>query len=166
MLDLLLQGDFKMERPILRSLVDHREVKDLSSMVDDSEATILIVGRAGCGADIELGDYRAIRTTKQMRKSHPKISPNPGEGVSKTHATLIYRPRDEPVDEQNATLHRPVDERGTFSVVDENSANGTYVNRHRLRPGEVRELNPGDVVSFGLYNMIFTYEQMNGKEGK
>jgi hypothetical protein len=40
-------------------------------------------------------------------------------------------------------------EAGKCVIEDLNSANGTYVNRARVRPGEKRALQPGDVVQIG-----------------
>jgi hypothetical protein len=45
---------------------------------------------------------------------------------------------------------------GTYSIEDLNSMNGTYVNRHRVYPGQKRLLNAGDVVQIGTIQLKLT----------
>lgn len=44
-------------------------------------------------------------------------------------------------------------ENGQMHIEDLNSANGTYVNRQRVYPGEKRPLKPGDVIQIGTVQM-------------
>jgi len=44
-------------------------------------------------------------------------------------------------------------ENGTLSIEDLNSLNGTFVNRTRVHPGQVRELRENDVVQIGTVHM-------------
>jgi pSer/pThr/pTyr-binding forkhead associated (FHA) protein len=45
---------------------------------------------------------------------------------------------------------------GAFSIEDLNSMNGTYVNRHRVYPGQKRMLNGGDVLQIGTIQLKLT----------
>jgi hypothetical protein len=69
---------------------------------------------------------------------------------------------DEHMSTAHATVHAPErsdDERGAFTVTDREdpgpSANGTFVNSHKLAPGEVVRLCDGDVVRLGTTEMVF-----------
>ncbi len=44
-------------------------------------------------------------------------------------------------------------EAGQLSIEDLNSANGTYVNRNRIYPGQKRPLAPNDVIQIGNVQM-------------
>ena len=63
-------------------------------------------------------------------------------GVSRVHAALAF----------NA-------QRGTLTVSDMNSMNGTFLNGLRLHPQEVHELRPGDHLRLGRLSMRITYEE-------
>ncbi|HYO89977.1 MAG TPA: FHA domain-containing protein [Candidatus Limnocylindrales bacterium] len=63
-------------------------------------------------------------------------------GVSRVHAALAFNP-----------------ERGTLTVSDMNSMNGTFLNGLRLQPQEVHELRPGDHLRLGRLSMRVTYEE-------
>ena len=43
---------------------------------------------------------------------------------------------------------------GRFAVGDHRSANGTWVNRERLEPGEKRQIGVGDRIAFGPLNLM------------
>lgn len=62
-------------------------------------------------------------------------------GVSRVHAALMFNP-----------------ERGTLTVSDMNSMNGSFLNGLRLHPQEVHELRPGDHLRLGRLSMRVTYE--------
>jgi hypothetical protein len=57
--------------------------------------------------------------------------------VSKVHAALVMNPE------------------GTLLVADTGSTNGTYINGRRITYGEARQINEGDVVSFGDVEVRF-----------
>lgn len=65
--------------------------------------------------------------------------------ISNGHA-LIYRPRQATADEAFTIRDREVP--GP-------SANGTFVNSHKLTPGEVVELSEGDIVRVGRTELMF-----------
>jgi hypothetical protein len=48
-------------------------------------------------------------------------------------------------------------ESGKLTVEDLNSLNGTFVNRTRVHPGQVRELNENDVVQVGTVHLRVTF---------
>ena len=48
-------------------------------------------------------------------------------------------------------------ENGKLTVEDLNSLNGTFVNRTRVHPGQVRELNENDVVQVGTVHLRVTF---------
>jgi hypothetical protein len=62
-------------------------------------------------------------------------------GVSRVHAALAFDSA-----------------RGTLTVSDMNSMNGTFLNGLRLQPQEVHELRPGDHLRLGRLSMRVTYE--------
>jgi hypothetical protein len=45
------------------------------------------------------------------------------------------------------------DAQGIITIEDLNSANGTFVNRTRIHPGQKRQLNPNDVIQIGTVHM-------------
>lgn len=65
--------------------------------------------------------------------------------ISNGHA-LIYRPKQAAQDEAFTVRDREVP--GP-------SANGTFVNSHKLSPGEVAELSEGDIVRVGRTELMF-----------
>jgi S1-C subfamily serine protease len=70
---------------------------------------------------------------------------------------VAYDPqRDDAVSRRHATIKIAKGDRPTFSIVDQNSANGTMVNGTRIA-GE-QELMPGDKVQLGKSGPIFTFE--------
>ena len=56
------------------------------------------------------------------------------------------------------------DEDGNAIIKDLNSSNGTYVNGQRLKFNPIR-LKTGDKITFGRYNMEFTFEAFNINNG-
>src|SRR5262245_34752022 len=44
-------------------------------------------------------------------------------------------------------------EEGKLTLEDLNSLNGTFVNRNRVHPGQVKELQPNDVIQVGTVHM-------------
>ena len=48
-----------------------------------------------------------------------------------------------------------------YTVVDNNSANGTFVNRNRLTPNEPFPLIVGDQITFGIYDATYVFEDVN-----
>lgn len=61
------------------------------------------------------------------------------KGVSRRHAKIVYRD-------------------GTLHIVDNNSANGTYLNGQRLVSGQPRILRDGDDIRLGHMVMRVTYK--------
>ena len=53
---------------------------------------------------------------------------------------------------QHAVLHWD-DAQGVLTLEDLNSANGTFVNRTRIHPGQKRQLNLNDVIQIGTVTM-------------
>ena len=53
---------------------------------------------------------------------------------------------------QHAVIHWD-DAQGVLTIEDLNSANGTFVNRARIHPGQKRQLAPNDVVQIGTVHM-------------
>jgi hypothetical protein len=64
----------------------------------------------------------------------------------------------EPPDRVWASRHHAVIHLGDggITVEDLNSMNGTYVNRHRVYPGQKRALNTGDVLQIGTIQLKLT----------
>ena len=53
---------------------------------------------------------------------------------------------------QHAVVHWD-DAQGVLNIEDLNSANGTFVNRSRIHPGQKRQLYLGDVIQIGTVHM-------------
>ena len=51
-------------------------------------------------------------------------------------------------------------ENGRLTIEDLNSLNGTFVNRTRVHPGQVRDLHENDVIQVGTVHMKVTGEQV------
>jgi pSer/pThr/pTyr-binding forkhead associated (FHA) protein len=68
---------------------------------------------------------------------------------------------DEFVSSGHAIVHRPQgsDRSDSFTIRDRESpgpsANGTFVNSHKLRQGEIAQLSEGDIVRLGTTELIF-----------
>jgi pSer/pThr/pTyr-binding forkhead associated (FHA) protein len=64
----------------------------------------------------------------------------------------------EPTDRVWASRHHAVIhiEEGALTIEDLNSMNGTYVNRHRVYPGQKRTLKAGDVLQIGTIQLKLT----------
>lgn len=65
---------------------------------------------------------------------------------------LCGPPADPGVSRQHAELLRQPD--GSWAVRDAGSTNGTFVGRHRLVPGAVMPLTPGDRIRLGLWTCL------------
>ena len=118
----------------------------------------------------------AVRTATRDRLDHIKLDiqeTSSGVTIEANRKDSDWRDRDNNVVETEFDIEVPADidldileagpdrvwssrqhaaitwEAGKCVIEDLNSANGTYVNRARVRPGEKRALQPGDVVQIG-----------------
>ena len=93
---------------------------------------------------IQLGDYSSpIRLGKPNHKAMPDINLatfKHAEVVSRIHADILI-------------------ENSQYLIQDNGSANGTYVNETRIKPGKPRKLVQGDKISLGKGDLVtFTFE--------
>ena len=125
-------------------------------------------GRAGrvpnSGAQLGLAGGSAIARRKANRLAHP---------VGRAASVLSRGVRNASPDEEwfdfadefmsagHAIVNRPVgsDRRQAFSIHDRvdpgPSANGTFVDSHKLGPGEIVKLSEGDIVRVGTTELVF-----------
>ena len=91
--------------------------------------------------------------------------------VATAHAADEHKHDDKPVDidledqeppdrvwcsRQHAVVHWD-DSQGVMTIEDLNSANGTFVNRARIHPGQKRQLYLNDVVQIGTIQLKVTF---------
>ncbi len=84
-------------------------------------------------------DVVRIGHTMGAPEAAPEVDlsgPPPDPGVSRMHAELLRQPD------------------SSWAVRDAGSTNGTFVGRHRLVPGAVMPLAPGDRIRLGLWTCI------------
>jgi hypothetical protein len=94
-----------------------------------------------------------------------------GAGAN-TSAETWYDFNDKFISNGHALIHRPqqasADE--AFTIRDREvpgpSANGTFVNSRKLRPGEVVELSEGDIVRVGRTELVFKSLWLQPRGGK
>ncbi|NPV60357.1 MAG: FHA domain-containing protein [Actinobacteria bacterium] len=87
-----------------------------------------------CGGESLIGRGDPVRGLR------PEVELSDGvaraKGVSRSHAKIVY-------------------DSGSFRVIDLNSANSTYLNGNRLTPQQAYELNDGDELKLGEYELTF-----------
>jgi hypothetical protein len=82
-------------------------------------------------------------------------------GGAPAGATAVISFSDTFISNAHAVVRRPVnsDRTGAFTIQDRvdpgPSANGTFVNAHKLAPGEVARLSDGDVIKLGATELLF-----------
>jgi pSer/pThr/pTyr-binding forkhead associated (FHA) protein len=144
-----------MRKPVLRDLFNLEKTWDLSSLVDDGEGGIFTIGRVGGGCDIELGDEKTIRRTREVRResqgnqsqaTEPKI--DPAETVSAYHADIQYS--------HDGKI-------GDFYIIDQGSTNGTSVAGRKVLVNKPELVRPGEIIKLGRYGLCFEYEEITGE---
>lgn len=135
--------------------------------------------REPVGARADRGAVTASGATRNNRRSEVAVQPRlvivRGERLNATYLVLegrnyVGRSADRPVDIDldgqepvervwTSRQHAAVTwERGTLSVEDLNSLNGTFVNRARIHPGQRVNLQSGDIIQIGTVQMKVVLE--------
>src|SRR5689334_3406462 len=102
-------------------------------------------------SQIEVPAYLIVRTTNN-ETVHEYVLDKPEMSIGRAPGSDILLSKDKLVSRRHATI---LYENGQYSICDERSVNGTFVNSQQLDESSARVLHNGDTIAIGEHELIF-----------